>query len=263
MSVPVFVLDGINYKTSMALSFFRQLQKRDRNFDIEIDGVLLPVQVKENDRAKRITLRLSPNGDVAKVTTPGHVSDDAIEEFVHRNRNWLATRIALLPERIELQHGAVIPFKGIEHLIISNGKTRGLVKVTEHEGQPCLEVPGERESTSRKLLAFLKREARKELDRVVNIHCAKIGVRAKHLRITDTTSRWGSCSTTRTLSFSWRIIMAPPEVLNYLAAHEVAHLREMNHSADFWALTKELCPDTDIQKGWLRANGGKLHAVAA
>ena len=246
----------------MVFSFFKQLQKRDRDFEIEIDGQILPVKVVENDRAKRITLRLFPAGDGLKVTTPAHVGDDEIEEFVSRNRNWAATRIARLPRRVELSHGETIPFKGVEHKIVSSGNLRGLVQAKRVGDEYVLSVPGEPASASRKLVAFLKREARKELDAIVNIHATKIGIRPKQIRITDTTSRWGSCSSTRTLSFSWRIIMAPPEVLNYLAAHEVAHLREMNHSDRFWKLTKELCPDTDIQKVWLRTHGAKLHAVS-
>ncbi len=246
----------------MVFSFFRQLQKRDRDFEIEIDGLLLPVEVVENDRAKRLTLRLFPAGDGLKVTAPSHVSDDEIEEFVSRNRNWAATRIARLPKRVELTHGETIPFKGIEHTIVSSGSLRGLVQAKVENNQPILLVPGEASTSSRKLVSFMKREARKEFDTVVNIHATTIGIRPKQIRITDTTSRWGSCSSTRTLSFSWRIIMAPPEVLNYLAAHEVAHLKEMNHSDRFWKLTKELCPDTDIQKGWLRTHGAKLHAVS-
>ena len=246
----------------MAFSFFRQLQKRNRDFEIEIDGQYLPVKVVENDRAKRLTLRLFPTGDGLKVTTPGHVGDDEIEEFVRRNRNWAATRIARLPKRVELAHGATIPFKGVDHKIISSGKLRGLVEVTQQDDTPVIIVPGDASAANRKLVSFLKREARKELDEVVNKHATKIGIRPKQIRITDTTSRWGSCSSTRTLSFSWRIIMAPPEVLNYLAAHEVAHLREMNHSDRFWNLTRELCPDTDLQKTWLRTHGAKLHAVS-
>ena len=245
----------------MGLSFFQRLQKRDRDFEIEIDGIFLPVKVKENDRAKRITLRLSADGGAAKVTTPSHIGDDAIEEFVRRNRNWLSVRISRLPEKVRLARGAVIPFKGIDHTVRSTGTVRGTVNAIIHDGDHFLDVPGELDGIGRRLLNFLKKEARKELDHAVNLHAAKIGVRPAQLRITDTTSRWGSCSSNRTLSFSWRVIMAPPEVLNYLAAHEVAHLREMNHSKRFWDLTHELCPDTDVQKTWLRTNGAKLHAI--
>ncbi|MEM9279545.1 MAG: SprT family zinc-dependent metalloprotease [Pseudomonadota bacterium] len=246
----------------MAFSFFQQLQKRNRDFDIEIDGRFLPVKVVENDRAKRLTLRIVPGGDGLKVTTPCHVGDDEIEAFVERNANWAAVRIARLPEKTTLSAGAVVPYKGKNHRIVSSGKLRGLVTAKSDNGENIMEVPGAEDAIGRKLLSWLKQEARKELDGYVNIHATAIGVRPKQIRITDTTSRWGSCSSTRTLSFSWRVIMAPPEVINYLAAHEVAHLMEMNHSDRFWALTKKLCPDMETQKAWLKKNGAKLHAIS-
>ena len=92
-------------------------------------------------------------------------------------------------------------------------------------------------------------------------HSATLGVKAKSITMRDTTSRWGSCSSSGALNFSWRIIMAPPEVLDYLAAHEVAHLREMNHSDRFWALVAETCPNFEAHKAWLRTHGTGLHAV--
>ncbi len=222
----------------------------------------LPVKVVENDRAKRITLRIVPGGDGLKVTTPGHVGDDEIEAFVERNRNWVASRLARMPGKISLEAGATIPYLGVEHKIVPTGKLRGVVEARMGADGAELHVPGDENTLSRRLVTWLKQEARRELNEAVARHVAHINVRPKQIRITDTTSRWGSCSTTRTLSFSWRIIMAPPEVLNYLAAHEVAHLKEMNHSDRFWKLTRQLCPDTDQQKNWLRQNGAKLHAVS-
>ncbi len=245
----------------MSFSFFRQLQKRNRDFDIDIDGRSMPVRVVENDRAKRLTLRIVPGGDALKVTTPCHIGDDEIEDFVSRNANWAASRIARLPTKTALEPGALVPFKGIDHRIVLTGKLRGVVRARRVGTEAVLEVPGTADTVGRKLVSWFKKEARKELDQVVTLHAKKTGVRPRQIRITDTTSRWGSCSSTRTLSFSWRIIMAPPEVLNYLAAHEVAHLVEMNHSERFWSLTRDLCPDTDIQKTWLRVHGAKLHAV--
>lgn len=245
----------------MGLSFFRQLQKRDRNFDIDVDGTVMAVAVIENDRAKRITLRIAPGGDSLRVTTPGHVGDDEIEAFVHRNRNWVAAKIARLPSKTRLEAGSSILYKGVSHEIVGTGKLRGIVELRSGDSHPQLLVPGDENSLSRRLVSWLKQEARRELNDAVARHSSKIDVRPKQIRITDTTSRWGSCSSTRTLSFSWRIIMAPPEVLDYLAAHEVAHLVEMNHSDRFWKLTRKLCPDTDLHKNWLRVHGAKLHAV--
>ena len=246
----------------MGFSFFRQLQKRDRDFSVDVNGEVMPVKVVENDRAKRLTLRLLPSGKGLKVTTPSHVSDDEIESFVERNRNWAAAKLSRMPDTTTLEVGNTILYHGVDHKIISSGKMRGVVEPMVLDGENVLSIPGDPASAPRKLLAYLKKQARSELDRVVAVHAAAINVRPKRIRITDTTSRWGSCSTTRTLSFSWRIIMAPPEVLDYLAAHEVAHLVEMNHSANFWAVTKKLCPDTDTHKHWLKRHGSKLHAVA-
>jgi predicted metal-dependent hydrolase len=247
----------------MTFSFFRQLQKRDRNFELEVDGSSIPVRVVENDRAKRLTLRIVPGGDALKVTVPGHVGDEEIEAFVERNRNWVASRLSRLPEKTALVDGSVIPYLGLDHKIVSTGKLRGIVTRFEVDGEWQLHVPGDEASLSKRLLSWMKQQARKELNLAVNRHVQTINVRPKQIRITDTTSRWGSCSSTRTLSFSWRIIMAPPQVLDYLAAHEVAHLVEMNHSDRFWNLTKQLCPETDQHKSWLRVHGAKLHAVSA
>lgn len=246
----------------MPLSFFQRIQKRNRDFEVTLDDRVLPVRVVENDRAKRLTLRLAPGGDALKVTVPSHVGDSEIEAFVARNRNWAAVRLARLPQPNRLEAGATIPFRGVDHEIQPSGKLRGVVEAVEIYGRPVILVPGAPEAISRKCVSFFKATARQELDAAVSRHASSLGVRPKRIRITDTSSRWGSCSSTRTLSFSWRIILAPPEVLDYLAAHEVAHLVEMNHSDRFWELTRQLCPETDRHKAWLRTNGARLHAVA-
>ena len=206
----------------MSFSFFRQLQKRDRDFHLEVDGRALPVRVIENDRAKRLILRISPGGDELRVSTPGHVADDEIESFVKRNRNWVGARLSRIPERKVLGVGATVLYQGIEHRIEKTGKLRGVIEVQVGDDGPQILVPGDHSSIPRRLAIWLKDRARKELNEAVDRHATQINVRPKQIRITDTTSRWGSCSSTRTLSFSWRIIMAPPEVLDYLAAHELS-----------------------------------------
>jgi predicted metal-dependent hydrolase len=107
----------------------------------------------------------------------------------------------------------------------------------------------------------LKKQARCDLVQAVERHAPNIGVKAKSITLRDTTSRWGSCSSSGALSFSWRIILAPPEVLDYLAAHEVAHLREMNHSPRFWKLVEENCSHFKSSRAWLKNHGSSLHAV--
>ncbi|MGB7287592.1 MAG: SprT family zinc-dependent metalloprotease [Salaquimonas sp.] len=223
---------------------------------------MLAVKVVEHPKSKRITLRLLPGGNGLKITMPAYVSDRELDQFLERNKNWVAARRARLPETVELSDGASIPFRGAEHRIVHLDRLRGVVEAKIIRDEPSLLVPGDPKYIQRKLLDFLKKQAREELNHAVSRYSALLNVRPKQIRITDSTSRWGSCSSTRTLSFSWRIIMAPPEVLDYLAAHEVAHLREMNHSDRFWNHVREVCPDMERQKAWLRKNGTSLHAVS-
>jgi predicted metal-dependent hydrolase len=109
------------------------------------------------------------------------------------------------------------------------------------------------------VLDYLKREARKELQKASLYYAQALGVKVRRLSIRDQSSRWGSCTSAGSLSFSWRLILAPSRVLDYLAAHEVAHLVEMNHSAKFWRLVRRICPDHEAAKAWLDAHGADLH----
>lgn len=246
----------------MGMDFFQKLQKRNRDFTIEIDGHDLPVKVIENERARRLILRLEPKGDGLRLTTPRHVEDRQLQAFVERNRNWARTRLQRTPEKKLIEAGSVLPLRGIDHLVCAIGGLRGSVTINQDDDGNRINVPGELDRVGGKLLSWLKQQARRDLDKAVTHHASQLGVRPKKLRITDTTSRWGSCSSTRTLSFSWRIIMAPPEVLDYLVAHEVAHLKEMNHSPRFWAHVETLCPDMNQHKQWLRKHGAQLHAIS-
>ena len=122
-------------------------------------------------------------------------------------------------------------------------------------------VHGDRLHLPRRIADFLKREAKRDIEALVIKHTGAIGRRAKNIRFKDTSSRWGSCTADGSLSFSWRIMMAPAPVINYLVAHEVAHLKEMNHGPKFWKLCEELCPDTERCKAWLKKNGAALQAI--
>ena len=147
------------------------------------------------------------------------------------------------------------------HTIVHEPGRRGTVTLSRDESGPVLIVHGERLHLPRRIADFFKREARREIEVLVAKHTAMLGKRAKAIRFKDTSSRWGSCTSEGNLSFSWRIMMAPAPVINYLVAHEVAHLKEMNHGPKFWALCEELCPDTERCKAWLKRNGGALQAI--
>ena len=115
----------------------------------------------------------------------------------------------------------------------------------------------------RRLLDWLKRQAQADLRLRVDIHAKRLGLAPKRISVRDQTTRWGSCSSTGALSFSWRLILAPPFVLDYLAAHEVAHLEEMNHGPQFWALVARTMPRHDEARDWLHTHGSNLHAYGA
>ena len=106
-------------------------------------------------------------------------------------------------------------------------------------------------------------EAKRDLDARVTYHAKRLNVQPKRIAIRDQSSRWGSCSTTRVLSFSWRLLLAPPAILDYVAAHEVAHLAEMNHGPRFWALVRKTLPDYESSKRWLQVYGLDLHRYGA
>jgi predicted metal-dependent hydrolase len=127
------------------------------------------------------------------------------------------------------------------------------------DGSRALCVAGEAPHVSRRVRDYLKREAKRELEAVSRRYAAELGVKVVRVSVRDQASRWGSCSTTGVLSYSWRLILAPPFVLDYLAAHEVAHLVEMNHSRAFWRVVGRICPNMARAKAWLDAHGTDLH----
>lgn len=127
------------------------------------------------------------------------------------------------------------------------------------DGEHRICVAGETPHVDRRVADFLRREARADLEKASRQCAQMLGLAIKQVSIRDPSSRWGSCSTTGVLSYSWRLILAPPYVLDYLAAHEVAHLVEMNHSPRFWRVVDKLCPNVKRAKAWLDAHGTELH----
>lgn len=228
----------------------------------EVAGRTLPLRIVENERARRLTLRIDAGGRGLRITVPPGVPSNEVERFLFRHQGWLEQRLAKVPDRPQVRPGVKIPVRGVPHLIVHEVATRGTVAIEEDERGPLLVVYGDRRYLPRRVADFLKREAKNEIEMLVAKHTATLGKRAKSIRFKDTSSRWGSCTSEGNLSFSWRIMMAPPAVINYLVAHEVAHLKEMNHAPRFWKLCAELCPDTERCKAWLKRNGSALQAIA-
>ena len=227
----------------------------------EVAGRSLPLRIVENNRARRLTLRIDTGGQGLRITIPPGLARREVDRFLHNQQDWLEARLKVIPRRPRVRPGIKLPVRGVPHLIIHEPSMRGTVKVARDEAGPMLIVHGERPHLPRRVAEFLKREAKRRIETLVEKHTTAIGKRAKAIRYRDTTSRWGSCTSDGTLSFSWRIMMAPPAVINYLVAHEVAHLRQMNHGPKFWKLCHELCPDTEECRAWLKRNGSALQAI--
>ena len=224
------------------------------------DGGPIDVQLRHNPRARRLILRLDSKTGNPVATCPPGISKGKISQFLQAHVDWLVEKQQARQPNVTFEHGATIPVRDIPHKLEHLGQTRGTVRLLEYEGERILMVTGNEAHMARRVTDWLKKQARTDLSEAVERHSRVLGVRASSIKIKDTTSRWGSCSSSRTLSFSWRIIMAPSHVLDYLAAHEVAHLREMNHSDRFWAHVETLCPAFEEGKAWLREHGRKLHA---
>lgn len=223
------------------------------------------VAVRVSARAVRFTLRLGVGDPVLSVPERTRLADAL--DFLDRHRGWLAERLAHRPAPVAFVDGALLPFRGEIHRVDHRPGARGTVWREAAEGTgiesgpPRLVVAGGADHLQRRLRDFFIRSARADLAPAVALHAARLSVEIRNprLRIKDTRSRWGSCTAEGELSFSWRVVLAPPFVLDYLAAHEVAHLREMNHSKPFWRLVRQTCPDMDVGRRWLKINGTGLH----
>jgi predicted metal-dependent hydrolase len=228
---------------------------------LDVAGRLMPLTIKQQERATRITLRIEPGGRALKMTIPSGLARRDVDAFLDRHQGWLMTKLAKFSADTGLHDGGTILFRGVSHRIQHTGSLRGLTEATVIDGKSVLRVSGMPEHIGRRIATFLKKEARADLERLAKFHAHSIRAPIKSISMKDTRSRWGSCSAEGNLSFSWRIIMAPPSVVDYLAAHEVAHLKEMNHGPHFWALCKKLCPGMEDAKSWLKRHGSLLHAI--
>lgn len=227
-----------------------------------LQGIPTAVEVRRHPAARRMTLRVNRARRSVVVTLPMQCDLKQAGQFVSRHLEWVKERLCSLPPPVPFEDGAEIPLRGVPHVIRFLGYLRRgpVVSVGRAaDGRPQLVVSGHSDHAPRRLLDWLIAQARKDLDERVAWHAAKLKLRPRGIVIRDQVSRWGSCSTTGMLSFSWRLILAPPLILDYVAAHEVAHLAEMNHGPRFWALVRKTMPRMDEAKEWLRVYGMDLH----
>ncbi len=221
---------------------------------LKIDGRMLEVRVHLNPRARRMIVKVNPATGEVSVTAPSRRGLAHALDFARGEKDWIVGQLANALGPVSLTPGAVFPYQGVRHEIRTAAK--GPSPVWAEDG--VIWVSGGEAHVPRRVLDFLKSQARKTFETVALRHAARLGVKPSRITVRDTASRWGSCSSARSLSFSWRLILAPDFVLDYVVAHEVAHLREMNHSARFWAHVRSLVPDIDAPQDWLRTHGREL-----
>ncbi len=228
---------------------------------IVIDGTDVAVTFRHNARARRIILRIDKKGDGVVLTIPPGTSRSAALNFAAGQAVWIRTRLQGRAGKTGFTDGALIPVRGLQHRIAHRPDARGTVWVEEAEDAPTplLCVAGDEAHLPRRAQDWLKRQARADLKEACNHYATVMDLRYTRISIRDQSSRWGSCSSSGGLSFSWRLVLAPADILDYVAAHEVAHLQEMNHGPDFWALVEAHCRKTRYARQWLKANGASLH----
>ena len=241
-------------------ALFYRRPSEPQTFEVEFDRASFPVRVRRHRQARRYTLRIHAANREVILTMPPRGSVREAEEFAQKHGGWIAARLHRLPVSAPFTDGAVIPFRGERHRIEHRPGVRGTLWIEMTQtGERLICVAGGAPHVDRRVSDFLRREATRALDTASRAAAQALGVTVKRISVRDQSSRWGSCSTTGVLSFSWRLIMAPPHVLDYLAIHEVAHLVEMNHSPRFWRVVNGLCPDANRAKAWLDVHGTDLH----
>lgn len=215
----------------------------------------LPVAVRVDPRARRLTLRLVDG--TARVTVPSRRHVREAVRLAEARSGWLAARLAERPARTPFAVGAVLPVLGTPRRVEATAKPGAAARLTPGS---IMTGGADEAAVARRVEALLRREARAFLTARADAYADALGLPPCPVSVRDTRSRWGSCSSAPALSFSWRLALAPPAVADYVAAHEVAHRRHMDHSDAFWGVVAGLMPDYREHAAWLRANGQALHA---
>ena len=235
----------------------RLLSRKKR--PIEAPAEVAGVRVKASQRASRMALRVDVKAGDIVLTWPRGASENGALRFIEQNRDWIEQHRRKLPQPKVFAEGEVISVHGREYKIVRKDG-RGVTSLVAGAAENWLIVHGRPEHMSRRIKDFLKEKAQEVLEEVAAEKLSDINKKPAGVRVIDPKTRWGSCSPDGRMMFSWRLILAPPHVLDYVVAHEVAHRVHMNHSRKFWALCASLTGDAGASRRWLRAHGGALMA---
>jgi predicted metal-dependent hydrolase len=214
-----------------------------------------PLAIRVSPRARRLSLRVDAAARGVELVLPRRFSVDLAIGFVARHRGWIAARVAAMPPPLHLADGATVPVFGVPHRIC-RVVDASAAPVTIIDGE--IRVRGTPEHLPRRVIDHLKALARRDFAHRARELAARLGKSVTRVGVRDSKSRWGSCSSKGALSFSWRLVFAPEAVVDYVVAHEVAHLVEMNHGPRFWRVVASLVPDAAAPRAWLRRHRAEL-----
>jgi len=212
----------------------------------------IEISLRRSARARRMTLRVSGLDGRVTLTLPQRVPEAEGLGFARTREAWLRQALARRPDAAAAGPGTTLPVDGRQRLVVAAAVAAARVEADR------IVLRADRPAGPQ-LAAVLRALARRRIGAAVDRHAAVLGVRPARLTLRDTRSRWGSCSGAGNLMFSWRLILAPADVLDYVAAHEVAHLVRMDHSPAFWSVVADLLPGYHAPRLWLRRNGAELH----
>jgi hypothetical protein len=224
------------------------------------DGRRVAVKLVVNPRARRVSVRIDPTRREAIATAPTKRHLKHAAQFAAERAGWIAHELSRLPQGVLLTPGSITPLRGVAHkLVYEHGRVGPRI---EAGAPPLLIAPAPDVALfESRLLRYFKDQAKADLTARVALHAQTLGVKPARVQVKELRSRWGSCSVDGVLSFSWRLVLAPPYVLDYLAAHEVSHLKEMNHSRRFWAHVQRCMPEFERGREYLHEHGCALHAI--
>ncbi len=229
---------------------------------INLENRTVPVDLKVNRRAKRLILKVDPVHGRVLVTAPSKRAIPQAINFAQSRAGWIDEQLKAASGAKPFVDGGVCPYRGGEYHLKSSDAARGRTKIVRHPSDGAageIIVGGEAAHLNRRLVDWLKSEARRVFVERSDFYAAKVRAERGPISIRDMRTRWGSCSRQGALSYSWRLILAPPWILDYVAAHECAHLKHLNHSPAYWRLLASLDVDADAARNWFHEYGETLY----
>ena len=219
------------------------------------DGRTVPVRPRRSKRARRVSLRIGPHDGALELVLPPRTTLEEEMKFARGQAAWIARRLAADGGPAPFADGATFPLLG-ETVTIRRDEGRSAIPVLDGN---VLVVGGREETLSARVHRWLVDRAAREIEPRIRAVSSRVGREPRRVTVRDTRSRWGSCSKDGNISLSWRLVLGPRHVLDYVIAHEMAHLRELNHGPRFWALVEKICPEFEGSRQWLRDHGSQLH----